>query len=920
MVRLTYIWEVSSSSLLKVFILISVIAVKTTKTQLSFSPTACARTTDLQTVVDITSVAYAHRFQVTSVLQKYQFIKELSDIDSVAFQDLANKYETEVVNELIYYESDNKYDAVVFLFLPNGGTTQIEAVVNAQDTKLQAIDMNEVMRRVSVRTNITELQNMDTAPVQEEVQYCLHETIIPPNGTLTWPSTPIGTEINTVELCPQGTQFAGQVALATRQCLQTGCIKYKDSDKRVCHGAWQSYHCNECFNMSVNPLLQQLSNMHLTCVTQLIGNILLLSDDTIAAAEESIKSASILLEVLDNLLLSTVLTDDNMLSVVTPSMALGLVDVDVMTTNNQWYGFGSYMNDGILTNSFTEVDISPQLDWSGAKDTFIYVLVDEQESSVTRAVYTLHQNDKFYQTPNTPGTNDVIQLNSRIISAMTHNVISQPTVYAAFKMIDALGVNQTCVFWVPSTDGGVFGDWSLQGCTIEYVTSDGPEGLTICKCNHFGSFALLANIQDISPTSPNTRSPPLPMGAFVIFAVIFCFLAFTAVAMVFALVSALRMQRELQILTFLFFDLAIFYLIFGIAINRTTPKNGCVFAAAVMYLCLVSAFAWMAVSAGNSYEYSRQKYIQLKWFVRKAAILAFGIPMGLAVILAVTNPFYFFDTQYMCFLSGDPTYIMGAALLLPLAISILVTIVLFIASFIIYPELEELNPELPTPRLQRLITRKRRLYMSAILFGLIFITFVFLLLAIYLSSVATQVIFGLVAIVQAIFVLWVYCYYDKEIRRAVVEAIRNTKPTEHGRFQPYWSSAKWQQPSPEIPEQVNQPTVNRFLDAMNKPASLTPQTFNPDSIPLTDLEKKRLKITVNGDVVRDAKLVKNKRADMMPVITGFSTQVVMEVNGNGIINPGMIIPEPDYSDEEDEANGFVRAEEIDLTVEEDTAF
>ncbi len=211
--------------------------------------------------------------------------------------------------------------------------------------------------------------------------------------------------------------------------------------------------------------------------------------------------------------------------------------------------------------------------------------------------------------------------------------------------------------------------------------------------------------------------------------------------------------------------------------------------------------------------------------------------------------------------------------------------------------------------------------MSAVLFGIIFISFVFLLLAIYQSSVATHVLFGLISIVQAIFTVWVYCYYDAEIRRAIIDAIKRNKPTnEQGKFQPYWSSSNWQQSNeiPDIQEGTGRPQPTRFLDESIRRSNLTPQTFNPDSIPMTALEKKRLKITVNGDAVREAKLVENKLTDDTPVSTGFSTQVVMDANGNGFINP-VVIPEPDYSDNsdaEDEAN-FVTAQEIELVRDED---
>ena len=87
---------------------------------------------------------------------------------------------------------------------------------------------------------------------------------------------------------------------------------------------------------------------------------------------------------------------------------------------------------------------------------------------------------------------------------------------------------------------------------------------------------------------------------------------------------SLRVRRELQIFAILFFDIAAFYLVFAITVTLTEPPGGCLVGAAIAYFCLIAAFMWMAVWAANMYDYSRQNYIQLKWFVRKAALFGFG--------------------------------------------------------------------------------------------------------------------------------------------------------------------------------------------------------------------------------------------------------------------------------------------------------
>ncbi len=91
------------------------------------------------------------------------------------------------------------------------------------------------------------------------------------------------------------------------------------------------------FKPFLTLILFIISSQHLKCATQLIGNVLLLSDDIIAPAEESIQSASTLLEILDDLLLGADLEGEDSLSVVTPNMALALREVDIMRTGDQWY-------------------------------------------------------------------------------------------------------------------------------------------------------------------------------------------------------------------------------------------------------------------------------------------------------------------------------------------------------------------------------------------------------------------------------------------------------------------------------------------------------------------------------------------------------------------------------------------------------
>ena len=78
----------------------------------------------------------------------------------------------QVVQELQKLESQNSYQALVFLILPHqdNDTTQIECVVSAEDTRLKTVDISEVMRRIQTSSAVTDFMNLE-ANVSSEGWY-----------------------------------------------------------------------------------------------------------------------------------------------------------------------------------------------------------------------------------------------------------------------------------------------------------------------------------------------------------------------------------------------------------------------------------------------------------------------------------------------------------------------------------------------------------------------------------------------------------------------------------------------------------------------------------------------------------------------------------------------------------------------------
>ena len=73
----------------------------------------------------------------------------------------------------LWDSNTNDYVAVVFLFLPNGDTTQIETVVSSNDTTLRTNNVEGVMKKIATSSDSDEFRNLQ-ATVMEEGRPKLH--------------------------------------------------------------------------------------------------------------------------------------------------------------------------------------------------------------------------------------------------------------------------------------------------------------------------------------------------------------------------------------------------------------------------------------------------------------------------------------------------------------------------------------------------------------------------------------------------------------------------------------------------------------------------------------------------------------------------------------------------------------------------
>ena len=83
------------------------------------------------------------------------------------FHVLVSLQITDALTAYVSETNTNVYDAVVFLFLPNGDTTQIETVVSSNDTALRTAEVDGVMRRIAASSSSDEFRNVQATVVEE---------------------------------------------------------------------------------------------------------------------------------------------------------------------------------------------------------------------------------------------------------------------------------------------------------------------------------------------------------------------------------------------------------------------------------------------------------------------------------------------------------------------------------------------------------------------------------------------------------------------------------------------------------------------------------------------------------------------------------------------------------------------------------
>ncbi|XP_022092322.1 adhesion G-protein coupled receptor G2-like [Acanthaster planci] len=899
------LWNLESVLLLQITFALSLVARSHSQNFTGGIPgveSACANSNEQSTTIQTTDIQYEYQFLLTASLSNVQFDARLADPESALFKSTASAFEAEVKLELWPLIQNPppsmvvvSLDADIILFrtsdLGQPGGLTLECVLSIDSDQKDAEFLQSQLQTVA--RDSAEYPNF-VPRVSASVNYCLREVILTQEGTLTWPVTAVGTDTGTEELCPAGTRYVGERSLARRSCSQ--------SPEPPSHAVWDPYVCIDCgkiiqvddalgeiyneirqnssvildgvtqaavllnevtditdigFNWVALILeyvagLNSLSTELLDAVIRLLSNLLRQDGQTFLLAQRQSSSSSRILQSLASILRGTTLAGAaTEYTSVHPNIAASLLDVPQSRIQEEWISFGSVVSpiaDAPLNEGSVGVSTGPTLSLLPNSEAYVHVKVEGPVSTGTttvRTAFVIYHNAKLFQSIQPPAAMTSM-VAGRVVSADIRATQSpELSIITRFKPFDPRVTNEECRSWDPSLNNG-HGDWSTPVCMRNNTdTSDRIN----CQCNQFAAFTIFAE--------PDSGGPEVVDGvsAFVRVAAVICMLCLLAAVVLYLLVKELRSRREMQILAYFFCVLAAFYLILTAGIDQS--GLGCIVVGALLHYCLLVALSWMGIAWVHLYDLSRRKPWPVTWFLAKVSGPVWGIPFLFVIITVIVDPNHHVTPTQRCFLSADPIYNIIVALILPTVLMLVAMGVAFgcTARNVILDNEESLgaqdpegvvNVDRPT-RWSRFWRLWQKYIMYSALIALTVLTSVFAAVMANSSGGGAQYIFGVLAIAKGLLVIGAFCLYHREVRETMLVKLGYTNGPESKKFQPYWSTSKWQKKNQQsvLPEMENAAgdedrEKNLYLDNTQGSSTQTNQGFNPTTIPLSAIEMKRM--------------------------------------------------------------------------------
>lgn len=310
-----------------------------------------------------------------------------------------------------------------------------------------------------------------------------------------------------------------------------------------------------------------------------------------------------------------------------------------------------------------------------------------------------------------------------------------------------------CVYWDKSTNFNS-GGWSTAGCRYAGKT----EELHICECNHLTPLALLIPYSD-------RDMHPAHVVALGVISVTGCALSIAALLVViltFLIFSTWRRSLGNKILFNL--CLALFGLLASfLSLNFVTLDHPfCKVVAVSIHYFLLASFAWMLVEA--VYQYVMYVVVvgataYKSCFIRKAAPLAWGVPVVPVIGLLVYNPAMYVGQAGICWMGVDAFY---PSVLGPVLTVLLVNVSIFaiIVKKVVCARQKGLRSSQPTK-----LRKWYQFRMAVCVFFLLGLTWIFGFASIGDSSLAFAYLFCVFNSLQGFSLFVFFVLREKNARR-----------------------------------------------------------------------------------------------------------------------------------------------------------
>ncbi|XP_022804293.1 adhesion G-protein coupled receptor D1-like [Stylophora pistillata] len=308
-----------------------------------------------------------------------------------------------------------------------------------------------------------------------------------------------------------------------------------------------------------------------------------------------------------------------------------------------------------------------------------------------------------------------------------------------------------CVFWQWNYSLPANGSWSNDGCSL--VESNATH--VVCTCNHLTNFAILMNIEkhEFSEGHKEALSYMTYIGVGI------SLLGETVTFIAYLLVLCSSHEQQSHVHINLVATLAVAQSIFLAGINATQNQVLCITVAAMIHYFYLSSFCWMLIEGVMLYLLIIEVYnTELK--LRLCYLFSLGCPgliVGGTLIFASLNEpgINQYITKKWCWLSTENYYIWSFAG--PVVVISFVNIVVFC---IVVKEMVNMT-SIQSNKFSRVKTTVKA---CIVLFPLLGVTWLFGLLSMINSSVASQYIFTLLNSLQGLMIFIFHCARNSEVK------------------------------------------------------------------------------------------------------------------------------------------------------------